>query len=154
MQSHHFLTGAPARACILNLPHLGHEDAAGQDSPRWRNALQAKHYLHCSGILHDLVEATTHLPLDRISARLVYSPRGGSVQLSWLLQSRSPCALDTAVAKISNIWCRNLLGAHPEILYFVGLECDTFRAGFLESKSARSDDNIFILDIAMERLAA
>lgn len=51
-------------------------------------------------------------------------------------------------------WCRNLLGEHPEIFYFAGLECDTFRTSFLESKSARSDDNIFILDIAMERLAA
>jgi hypothetical protein len=154
MPTNNLPTGAPAKACILNLPQLDHEDAGGQDRPRWRNALQAKHYLHCSGVLQDLVEAATSIPLDSITARLVYSPGRGSVQLSWLLKSKSPCALDTAAAKIAEIWCDNLLGAHTETIYLEGPECDVFRTHFLDKRSARSDDQIFILDVAMERLAA
>ena len=151
MQAHHFSAGAPAKACILNLPQLDHEDAAGQDRPRWRNALQAKHYLYCSGVLQDLVEAATSLPLDNITARLVYSPGRGSVQLSWLLQSKSPCALDTAAAKIADIWCDSLLGAHTDTLYLEGPECDVFRTHFLDKRSARSDDQVFIIYVTMER---
>lgn len=154
MQSNRFPKGAPAKACILTLPQLDHEDAAGQDRPRWRNALQAKDYLHWSGVLQDLVEAAKSLPLDRFTARLVYSPGRGSVQLSWLLNSKSPCALDTAAANIANIWCDNLLGARTEVLYLEGPECDIFRNHFLDNRSARFDDHIFIIDVAMERLAA
>lgn len=148
-----FPTIAPSKACILDLPYLDREDAAGQDCPRWRNAAQAKRYLHCSGILDEIVESVTMLPLARITARLVYSPGRGTVQLSWLLQSKSPCALETATEKIASIWCNNLLGAHPETLYLEGSECDIFRTHFLDRKRARSDDEIFIVDVAMERQA-
>lgn len=144
-------SGAPAKACILNLPHLGHEDAAGQDCPRWRNTLQAKNYLHSSGILDELVEAAASLPVDRIITRMVSSPGRGSVLVSVFLQGSSPCALDAAAARITNIWCDNLLGAHSDTLRLEGAECDVFRAHVLDRKRARPDDELFTIDVTMKR---